>query len=245
MIELSKEITPHPVGVKHRKTFVDITGRKFGMLQVIEYVGTKGSQGHWFVRCDCGKEKFVGGYTLIKGETKSCGCNRNAAISIGHTIHGQSSNATRTREYRSWSHMKARCFCSTDHDFHHYGGRGITVCERWLDFRNFLEDMGPCPAKFTIERIDNDGNYDPSNCRWASRLDQGNNRRTNRNLTFNGESKSVSEWCRELGLNLSRIKSRLHLGWTTERALTKPARYMPPRYSWRTANKSLVQGTLL
>jgi len=237
MIELPKDITPHPVGVKHTSRFVDITGRKFGMLQVIEYAGRRKNQGVWFCRCDCGTERFFSGHKLLIGWTKSCGCAKNGFISRANTVHGKNSNKNPSREYRSWTHLKGRCFCETDHAFNRYGGRGITVCERWLKFENFLADMGPCPPGLTIERIDNNGNYEPGNCRWASYLEQGANTRRCKFLTFNGETYHVSEWARRLGVSEFLIYHRIRVGWTPERALTVPARPIKKR-------KSLSQGML-
>lgn len=128
-----------------------------------------------------------------------------------------------TKLYRAWSNMKVRCFNPKYPLFHRYGGRGITVCDRWLTFENFMADVGEPPsARHTIERIDNDRGYEPGNVRWATVRDQASNRRTNRKLTLAGETLTVSEWARRLGLNVSSLLERIQTGWPIEKALTTP-----------------------
>lgn len=147
------------------------------------------------------------------------------------TKHGR----TETPEWKSWMHMKSRCFTPSDAKYPDYGARGITVCDRWRDsFENFLADMGPKPSrKHTIDRIDNDGNYEPGNCRWATNREQCNNRRSNVILEFRGERMNATQWAQRLGVDPNRITARIRLGWTAERALTQPLR--------RTASRGPIQ----
>lgn len=199
--------------VKH----ADLTGNRFGKLTVIAYVGEKvmpSGQKHrvWQCRCECGVEKNVRAPHLASGHTKSCGCSRS--------IHGQAGNPA----FLSWKAMVRRCSVPTEINWHNYGGRGIRVCDRWMDFENFLQDMGPRPVGASIERADNDGNYEPENCRWATRIEQGRNRRTNRLIEFNGVKNTLSSWEEETGIMSETIARRLALGWSIQDALTKPVR---------------------
>lgn len=136
--------------------------------------------------------------------------------------HGHKTAENPSREYVIWRNMRARCTNPTDVGFHKYGGRGIAVCAPWLDdFVNFLADMGRCPGpSHSIERIDNDGNYEPGNCRWATPKEQANNRRSSRYLTFNGEVATMTQWAERVGLKVATLHARLKAGWSEERALT-------------------------
>lgn len=118
--------------------------------------------------------------------------------------------------------MMGRCYTPAHKSFAHYGGRGITVCERWRDFANFLADMGECPPGLTLDRKDNDGHYDPGNCRWATQKEQQNNRSITRFLEFNGQRRSMKEWADTLGINYQTLFSRVQGGWPVERILTEP-----------------------
>ncbi len=125
--------------------------------------------------------------------------------------------------YAAWSSMKGRCLCPTDQKFPIYGARGIRVCERWASsFSSFVDDMGQRPDGTTLERIDTNGHYEPGNCRWATQVEQQNNRRNNRRIEHGGESLTLAEWARRTGINQSTIWLRLRAGWTPERALTEP-----------------------
>lgn len=123
--------------------------------------------------------------------------------------------------YITWSHMKQRCINRRDPSYVRYGGRGITVCERWLSFENFITDMGWKPEGLTLERLDNMGNYELSNCKWATIIDQANNRRSNTNLTLNDVTKTIAQWASYLDINPQTISTRLRRGWSVERALAK------------------------
>ncbi|MFA4845082.1 MAG: hypothetical protein WC654_00800 [Patescibacteria group bacterium] len=141
------------------------------------------------------------------------------------TTHGYTRGG-KTKEYMCWLNMKKRCLNPIATHYDRYGGRGIKVCEQWVkSFEDFYKDMGPCPEKYTIERIDNDGNYEPGNCRWATRGDQVRNTRRNHWIEFNGRKMVLNDWAKELGIPRRIIGARLNrYGWTIERALTQPVR---------------------
>lgn len=200
----------------------DITGQKFGRLTVLRLAERKGHSILWLCRCDCGKEKVTPGGSLRNGFTKSCGCLNSEIVKARNALcrtHGQ----TGSSEYATWSAMKGRCLDPRHRAWKDYGKRGITVCERWLKFENFYEDMGPRPSpKHSLDRIDNDGNYEPGNCRWALQIVQVNNRRGSRYIEFKGESRTIAQWANHLGFPHGVLNRRLAAGWGTEKALTTP-----------------------
>lgn len=198
----------------------DLTGMRFVNLTAVRYLGRASvdSPG-WLCRCDCGSEVILEGYLLRSGISKSCGCRRIKSV----TKHGMH----RSLEYKTWSGMKSRCHNPKDHGYPDYGGRGIVVCDRWrYSFTNFFKDMGVKPsAKHSIERKNNNGNYEPGNCVWATWQDQQNNRRSSRIITLGGESLTVAEWARKNGMAYVTLESRIqHQGWDPAKALTTPVR---------------------
>lgn len=203
---------------------VDLTGRKFGYLTAVKWAGyryashsSKRRWSFWHCMCSCGKESIVAAHNLQYGGTRSCGCLN----SDSHKTHG----ATNTPEFRAWTSMKNRCSNPRDRHWPDYGGRGIRVCVRWLEsFENFLADMGPRPSpKYSIDRYpNNDGNYEPGNCRWATLSEQQSNRRSCRFYTLDGETLTMEAWARRIGIDPGAISTRLERGWSLRDALTKP-----------------------
>ena len=155
-------------------------GQVFGRLTVLERVPDKGRGGHRFrCRCSCGNTTETNGYVLRVGDSSSCGCRRSEVAKQKATTHGHCPGGGHSLEYGVWSAMLARVRATTGRRFEYYGARGITVCDRWLKFENFLADMGPRPSpEHSIDRKSNDGNYEPGNCRWATKKEQAENRRT-------------------------------------------------------------------
>lgn len=197
----------------------DHVGQRFGRLTVLRFDQAKNYRSFWLCQCDCGKTASVSVSTLLNGATRSCGCisrelssRRAARMRSAKPMHG----GTNTRAYTSWCAMKQRCYNPNSQHFQAYGGRGISVCSRWNGkdgFANFLSDMGQPPAGMSLDRWpDNNGDYEPSNCRWANRQDQQNNRRVNRVVMIAGVSKTVSQWSRETGVHVNTISDRLSRG---------------------------------
>lgn len=154
--------------------FNDLQGKRFGKLLVIERASKTGDFPiKWLCKCDCGSQKQVISANLTNATTKSCGCLRSEMSSKRFKTHGM----TRTRTYRIWSQMKTRCLNSQQDHYRHYGGRGIKICERWMKFENFLDDMGIAPKGMSLDRIDVNGDYEPKNCKWSTPKEQASNKR--------------------------------------------------------------------
>lgn len=199
---------------------LDLTGQRFGRLTVVERAPNNQGQTRWLCHCDCGTERNVNAGSLQAGLTLSCGCLGRERRIKSLTKHG----LARSPQNRVWSAIKDRCLNPNDHGFASYGGRGITICDRWRDsFAAFYADMGPRPSPgLAVERIDNDGPYSPENCRWATQIEQCNNTRRNVWLTYAERTQTVAQWSRETGIGSPTIRWRLKQGWSIERALTEP-----------------------
>jgi hypothetical protein len=214
--------------------FTDLTDQRFGRLVVIakDLTSTRPHVSSWWCRCDCGVIKSIARNHLVRQhkQTKSCGCSRGEYVRQNKTTHGK----YYTPEYGVWLGMKNRCQNNDGgRTWQDYGGRGITVCERWQTFINFLEDMGPRPSKdHTLERKDNSLGYFPGNVIWLPKSQQGQNTRLNHNITVDGVTKCIAQWAREKGIHPSTISKRLYqMGWDEISAVLTPVgthtRYHP------------------
>jgi hypothetical protein len=192
----------HDNSIKLRREIKDERGKTYGKLTVIEFHAVR-LEAMWLCRCECGNTTIVAGSDLRRGGTKSCGCGRRTQGG-GH----------KAPEYSTWKMMKARCYNTNNAEYKNYGARGITVCDRWRhSFVNFLNDMGPRPfAGASIDRIDNNGNYELGNCRWATPLEQGQNTRKVVNLTHDGKTQCIRAWARDLNIEHCVIRERLKRG---------------------------------
>lgn len=210
----------HPIPTHHR--FKNLTRLVFGRLTVIGYVGCRYKKSMWLCRCSCGRETICNTSNLTTDWTTSCGCWQQESRSFSNTVHGMSKGARNAAsEYRVWQGMRDRCLNSRSKRFCDYGGRGVTVCERWDRFENFYADMGPRQTPLhSLDRIDVNGNYEPSNCRWATDTEQSRNRRSNRKLTAFGKTLCLVEWGELLGIPAVNISRRLARGRSAEEALS-------------------------
>jgi hypothetical protein len=201
--------------------FKNITGQRFGRLIAIELAGKDHSKKPlWRCHCDCGNEPVIRGESLRSGHYVSCGCYR-----AEHGIFSRTHGKTGTRTYDIWCGLITRCTNPNDHAYPQYGGRGIKMYEQWRhSFAAFYADMGDAPSNsHSLDRINNDGDYEPANCRWATRTEQNRNRRQGLTLTFHGETLPMAEWAERLGISYHTLYSRIHqLHWDAERALTTP-----------------------
>lgn len=199
----------------------DLSGCRFGRLTVISRAENKGSRVCWLCLCDCGGTTITRGDTLRGGTAESCGCLQKEGMSARTKTHGMH----RTKIYAVWQSMKHRCHTPTHKAYHRYGGRGITVCDRWMDsFENFVSDMGDRPTKgHSIERIDNNKGYSPDNCKWATSREQNNNTSSTVKISFLGKTQSIAQWAREYGLHPSTLGKRLKY-MSVHDALNTPSR---------------------
>jgi len=194
---------------------------RFGRLLIIGKAANRNGQPYALCRCDCGKEKEIAMSSLRRGLTQSCGCFRKEK-GPANKRHGLSDSKT----YNVWLGMRQRCLNPNNPAYTNYGGRGITIAPTWDTFDQFLADMGEVPDGMTLERKDNDKGYGPDNCVWASRVEQGRNTRKCRQITHNGQTKTLGEWADQYGINRQTLGKRLDAGWSMERALsTSPLTY--------------------
>jgi hypothetical protein len=204
----------------------NLVGQTFGRLTVIERTSNdKDGEAQWLCVCSCGNENLVVArtYSLRGGKKTSCGCYHKERARQARTKHGES----KSRLYKVWADMKQRCQNKNDTGYKRWGGRGIGVCKEWTDpntgfenFRNWALSNG-YKEELTIDRIDNNGNYEPRNCRWATDKEQGNNKRNNHLIEFDGKTQTLQQWADELGVPRDRLAMRLRRGWTIERSLTE------------------------
>lgn len=200
----------------------DITGRKNRMMTVIGYSHTHitnggRKQGRWKVQCDCGSVRIMPICSLSK--YSSCGCQRGKNISIAKVKHGCSRRKSKTAEYRIWGSMLNRCNNPKNPAYPRYGGRGITVCDRWHTFDNFLQDMGVRPQGTSLDRINNNKGYCAENCKWSTQSEQQNNKSSCRYLAIDGVTKTIRQWSKETGINPATIAHRLNRGISPEIAI--------------------------
>jgi hypothetical protein len=198
----------------------DLTGIRFGRLLVIGPNDKEGAY-FWATLCDCGTIKSAYGGNLRAGNIKSCGCLKRENNIKRCQTHGKANHA----EYKAWIAMRVRCYRKLGKGYPDYGGRGIKVCDRWLkSFDDFYHDMGPRPSKgHSIDRIDNNGNYEPSNCKWSTRTQQNNNTRKTNFITIDDISLPIQEWARRFNISIGAIQGRLKKGWSIEAAVKTPA----------------------
>jgi hypothetical protein len=214
---------------------IDLTGRVFGRWAVIGEGARRNGQRMWQCRCACGERRDVSGANLRTGVSKSCGCYMRERAAEANTTRGHTAHGYRTPEFMTWRRMIARCENPRRPDFADYGGRGICICPAWRSsFIAFLADMGTRPsASHSIDRIDVNAGYRPTNCRWATNTQQARNRRSNRVVFYVGRHMSLAEACEVAGLRYDLVSDRLNvLGWPLERALSeRPHNTRPSRKS--------------
>ena len=205
----------------------DLSGKRFGLLKVVRKTQKRASGGSvvWSCVCDCGNVTDVSSGKLNSGHTISCGCYKRAVSSIVCSNlfrkhgHGRTGNISRT--YSVWIHMLNRCNNPINSSYSNYGGRGIVVCERWRIYENFLKDMGEKPNGNTLDRIDNNGNYELGNCRWVTMKVQQNNKRNNRKVNYMGKDMTISQLSERCGVNRGTLIYRIKKGMTVEEAVSK------------------------
>lgn len=199
----------------------DLIGKKFGSLTVIERCGSKNNRAMWLCKCECGNQTIVDTHSLTSGNTKSCGCKRYG----GRFLHGEAK--TKSRLYRIWAAMKSRCTNPKNISHASYGGKNIKVCMEWQRFEPFRDwaMSNGYADNLTIDRISSDGNYEPSNCRWATYKTQGNNTSRNHYVAAFGQKLTISQWSDKLGVPDRTIAARINLlGWNAEKAVSMPVR---------------------
>ena len=214
---------------KEKLPSYDIAGHRFGRLEVVRFSERRSGEPYWLCKCDCGSEKAIAGSSLKKGISQSCGClmrelskerNTRRLLRHGHAVNGRV-----TPEYRAWHAMIERCRNPNVKQFKDYGGRGISVCERWREFEKFYADMGDRPGDdYSLDRVNNSGNYEPGNCEWRQEVPQARNRRSNRMVEFGGETRCLAEWCEILDKSYQTVLERLLAGWSPHLALTTPSK---------------------
>lgn len=202
--------------------FIDLTGQKFGYLTVIKRTENKGKHTMWLCRCECEKVVTVNGYDLRKERIKSCGCKKGLMITQKKTQHGYS----HTRLDNAYQSIIKRCYDENNPAYKDYGGRGIVMCDEWLNDKTKFFKWAVANGyadNLTIDRIDNDKGYSPDNCRWATMKEQANNRRSNHYVFYDGEIYTLKELAEKYNINYDKLKQRINkLHWSIEKALSTP-----------------------
>ena len=234
-----KELFTQGTALTHKRIFScgcwrkrDLTGLKFGKLFVLDLAEEGIGKRTWNCVCECGSYRTIATGSLVSGNSKSCGCVAIEKTIKRCTTHGFSREKNRHPLHHIWSGMKSRCFNKKSNSYKHYGSRGITVDERWLEFKNFLDDMGPSyishkkehhnPLKqrtTTLERKDNNGNYSKENCRWATQKEQCNNKRDNHFITVDGEKLSLTQVAEKYGVDYDKLKAKIKKGISPKEAI--------------------------
>jgi hypothetical protein len=212
----------------------DLSGQRFSRLLVLERSEDK-KRTAWLCKCDCGNEVIVTSLNLKNGSSNSCGCYQKEKAAAVNFKHGLSSHPLFDVHYD----MLRRCYNSSCKSYKNYGARGINVCDEWRDDVNSFIQWGEKDYKpgLQIDRIDNDGNYEPENCRWVSNKENSNNKRTNKYITFKGKIQTQAQWARELDINEETFAGRLRAGWSEEKAITTPVNHnLAPRSKLRSIN---------
>lgn len=213
--------------------FIDLSNKRFGRWIVLKRGNVKDRKTYWLCKCKCGTIKEVGSVLLRNDNSRSCGCLSKELVKTRFIKHGFVLNNKKDRFYTIWQGLKYRCLNRNTTRYKDYGGRGITICNRWHKFENFRDDMYKgylqhCKIfgekNTSIDRIDNNGNYELSNCKWSTPKEQNRNTRLNINIEYNGEIKCLMDWSEELKIKYGCLKGRLNRGWSIERTLTTPSK---------------------
>ncbi len=209
---MSHQVTATPTNVK------PLPKSEFERWTVLGFAEIRNRQAYWLCECKCGTVRKVRGDQLRRGISESCGCLQIEHTVAARTTHGLASKDNLHPLYPCWVQMRERCINPKNKHYPDYGGRGITVCKRWMDFGKFVEDMGPKPSpKHSMDRFpDNNGNYEPGNVRWATGIEQANNTRKNVFIAFQGKTLTASQWSRELGIPKKKILRRFRKGLPTD-----------------------------
>jgi hypothetical protein len=208
---------------KNIKGLIDLTGKKFGRLTVIDISYEKRCRYYWKCICDCGKETIVNGYSIKKGLATSCGCYRKELFMSYNKLDTTTHGMTNTKIYNVWATMLARCFNQNNKAYIHYGGRGIVVCDRWLHFECFYEDMGISYKNgLTLERNDVNDGYNKNNCCWETYKVQANNRRNSKRYEYNGNNMTIAEIGEKYNIKPTLISSRMNRGWNLIQSIETP-----------------------
>lgn len=225
----------------------DLTGKRYGRLTVMYQNGFRYKPSGqrnvlWHCKCDCGKEKDIPANTLRNGRSMSCGCLNSELASKRATVHGGCKGEKLESIYKIWRCMKGRCFQKSNNRYKDYGGRGIKICREWLDYSKFREWAISNGYKegLSIDRIDVNGDYCPENCRWATAIEQANNKRNNAYITALGDTKTATEWSRATGIDASTILERIKSGWSEERAVSESIYSCKRMITWEGRTQSVA-----